>query len=117
MAKSVSDYLPRSPAKVGPLSDLDKTGKGLTDEFLRGIDGSAVNSKMSAALQPESKFAGNLGLGSGDSATSSSAVYSPTYNMTGNESDQGFIAKLDQHDRKFMDWLARTQDKFSRGKY
>ena len=116
LAKSVSDYLPRSPAKVGPLSDLDKTGAGLTDEFLSGIDGGRIGSVMNDALNPESKFGGNLGLGNNNS-NSSSAAYSPVYNITGTQTDKDFITQLEQHDRQFMDWLARTQDRFSRGRY
>ena len=38
MAKKVMDYLPQSPAKVGPLSKLDKVGPGLTQTIGKGVD-------------------------------------------------------------------------------
>lgn len=38
MAKKVMDYLPQSPAKVGPLSRLDKVGPGLTQTIGKGVD-------------------------------------------------------------------------------
>jgi len=37
LAETVREYLPSSPAKVGPLSDLDQTGPALIDEFAGGI--------------------------------------------------------------------------------
>jgi hypothetical protein len=38
MAKKVMDYLPQSPAKVGPLSQLDRVGPGLTQTIGKGVD-------------------------------------------------------------------------------
>lgn len=117
LAQSVSSYLPRSPAERGPLSDLDKTGFGLTQEFIKGIDGSAIQNKFDEVLNPNSKLA-DLSMNAASSENgggSNSAVYSPTYNLSGQP--ENFIAELEKHDRSFMDWLARTQDRFSRGKY
>jgi len=36
-AQEISDHLPSSPAKKGPLSDIDEAGPGLVDEFAGGI--------------------------------------------------------------------------------
>lgn len=117
LAQSVSSYLPRSPAERGPLSDLDKTGFGLTQEFIKGIDGSAIQNKFEEVLNPQSKLADlSMSAASGSSESgSNSAVYSPTYNVNGGS--ENFIAELEKHDRSFMDWLAKTQERFSRGKY
>ena len=118
LAGSVSSYLPRSPAEKGPLSDLDKTGFGLTEEFIRGIDGSAIQNKFEEALNPPSKLTDlsmDAAAGGGGGA-SNSAVYSPTYNLQGS-APENFIAELEKHDRGFIDWLNRTQEKFSRGRY
>jgi len=38
LAKAISEFLPRSPAEKGPLSDLDQTGPGLVDTFAGGIE-------------------------------------------------------------------------------
>lgn len=115
LAQSVSSYLPRSPAEKGPLSDLDKTGFGLTQEFIRGIDGSAIQNKFEDVMNPPSKFDG-VDRGAGSSASSNSAVYSPTYNLSG-APPENFIAELEKHDRKFIDWLQQTQERFNRGRY
>jgi len=40
VAAELRQYLPGSPAETGPLSDLDKTGPGLVDEFAGGITSS-----------------------------------------------------------------------------
>lgn len=118
LAGSVSSYLPRSPAEKGPLSDLDKTGFGLTEEFIKGIDGSAIQHKFEEAFNPSSKLT-DLSMdaaASGGGGASNSAVYSPTYNLQGS-APENFIAELEKHDRGFIDWLNRTQEKFSRGRY
>lgn len=119
LAGSVSSYLPRSPAEQGPLSDLDKTGFGLTQEFLKGIDGSAIQSKFEEVLSPNSKLSDlslDMAKNTAGSNSSNSAVYSPTYNLQGS-SPENFIQELEKHDRGFVDWLERTQEKFSRGRY
>jgi len=38
ITKKIMDYLPQSPAKVGPLSKLDKVGPGLTQTIGKGVD-------------------------------------------------------------------------------
>lgn len=38
LAGEVRDLLPSSPAKTGPLSDLDQTGPGMVDTFASGIN-------------------------------------------------------------------------------
>lgn len=119
LAGSVSSYLPRSPAEQGPLSDLDKTGFGLTQEFLKGIDGSAIQNKFEEVLTPKSKLSDlsvDVAKNSGGGSNSNSAVYSPTYNLQGS-APENFIQELEKHDRGFIDWLERTQEKFSRGRY
>lgn len=118
LAQSVSSYLPRSPAEKGPLSDLDQTGFGLTQEFIKGIDGSAIQNKFNEVLNPESKLSELSMSASGDNSGSSNnnAVYSPTYNLQGG-APENFIAELEKHDRGFIDWLNKTQEKFSRGQY
>lgn len=115
LAQSVSSYLPRSPAEKGPLSDLNKTGSGLTQEFIKGIDGSAIQNKFEDVMNPPSKFAGINTGGSGGNS-SNNTVYSPTYNLSGTQ-PENFIAELEKHDRKFVDWLAQVQERFSRGRY
>jgi len=53
--KEIDEYLPSSPADKGPLSDLDKAGPGLIDEFAGGIQArtrqvtSATENAMSAS--------------------------------------------------------------------
>ena len=40
-AQKIRDFLPFSPAKTGPLSDIDKTGQGLTDTVVGSINQNA----------------------------------------------------------------------------
>jgi TP901 family phage tail tape measure protein len=115
LAQSVSSYLPRSPAEKGPLSNLDQTGFGLTQEFIKGIDGSAIQNKFEEVMNPPSKFAG-VDMGGSGGNSSSNAVYSPTYNLSGTP-PENFIAELEKHDRKFIEWLQQTQERFNRGRY
>jgi hypothetical protein len=115
LAQSVSSYLPRSPAEKGPLSDLEQTGFGLTQEFIKGIDGSAIQNKFEEVMNPPSKFAG-MDMGGSGGNSSSNAVYSPTYNLSGTP-PENFIAELEKHDRKFIEWLQQTQERFNRGRY
>lgn len=116
LAQSVSSYLPRSPAERGPLSDLDETGFGLTQEFIKGINSNAIQSKFQEALNPDSKLS-SLSLdaksGGGNTATN---TYSPTYHINAGGSED-FISQLEKHDRQFMDWLDKTREQFSRGRY
>jgi TP901 family phage tail tape measure protein len=115
LAQSVSSYLPRSPAEKGPLSDLNKTGLGLTQEFVKGIDGSAIQNKFKDVMNPPSKFDG-IKVGGNGGGSSNSAVYSPTYNLSGTQ-PENFIAELEKHDRQFVEWLQQTQERFNRGRY
>jgi TP901 family phage tail tape measure protein len=115
LAKSVSSYLPRSPAEKGPLSDLDQTGFGLTQEFIKGIDGSAIQNKFEEVMNPPSKFAG-VDMGGVGGTITTNAVYSPTYNLS-KTPPENFIAELEKHDRKFIEWLQQTQERFNRGRY
>lgn len=118
LAQSVSSYLPRSPAEKGPLSDLDQTGFGLTQEFIRGIDSNAIQDKFREALTPESKLA-ELSLnanGGGNGGGNNSFVYSPTNHIQAGGSED-LMRSLERHDRQFIDWLKQTQDRFSRGQY
>jgi hypothetical protein len=68
MTQKVRNFLPFSPAKEGPLSDLDKVGPGLVDTIGRGIDRTKNKvtdsvSKMWQGTNIMPKF--NLGLGFG----------------------------------------------------
>lgn len=49
VAQAIRDRLPSSPAKEGPLSDLDQTGPGLIDEFAWGIEASTPRVSRAAA--------------------------------------------------------------------
>ena len=115
LAQSVSSYLPRSPAEKGPLSELDQTGFGLTQEFIKGIDGSAIQNKFEEVMNPPSKFDG-IKVGGNGGGSSNSAIYSPTYNLSGTQ-PENFIAELEKHDRQFVEWLQQTQERFNRGRY
>ncbi len=44
----IADHLPKSPAKMGPLKDLDKTGPAFVNEIARGIE--AGTPRLSLAL-------------------------------------------------------------------
>jgi TP901 family phage tail tape measure protein len=48
--KSVRNLLPSSPAKEGPLSDLDKAGQALLGTFAANVNGDALISRLSGIL-------------------------------------------------------------------
>lgn len=51
VVEAISDFLPHSPAKTGPLADLDKTGTGLMDTIAGGITALPVIKKLSPVMQ------------------------------------------------------------------
>jgi TP901 family phage tail tape measure protein len=117
LAQTISDYLPRSPAERGPLADLDQTGFGLTQEFLKGIDGGAIQSKFEEVLNPPSKFEGlSVDNSSGGGNNTVTNTFAPQYTIsTGDGKD--LIAELEKRDRQFFDFFKRTQEQFSRGQF
>jgi TP901 family phage tail tape measure protein len=110
MAGAVRDRLPGSDARIGPLSDLSSTGEGLTQGFLDGIDSGLLSDRMESALNPPSRLPSPSVM----SGTSSNNNYSPTYNISGLEK-QDIIDELDKHDREFLDWFKKTQERLTRG--
>jgi hypothetical protein len=66
-------------------------------------------------MNPPSKFAG-IKVGGNGSGASNSAVYSPTYNLSGTP-PENFIAELEKDKRKFIEWLQKTQERFNRERY
>jgi len=48
---SAREFLPFSPAKRGPLSDLDKTGPAMMSTIAEGLDGSPLQKRLDAVLQ------------------------------------------------------------------
>jgi len=62
IASGIRDFLPFSPAKRGPLSDLDETGPAMISTIAQGLDGSPLQQRLDAVLQGVDGRALTLGL-------------------------------------------------------
>jgi len=49
IAQTARDKMPGSPAKEGPLSDIDKSGPGLVNEFASGISANVSQVEQAAS--------------------------------------------------------------------
>lgn len=58
LAQTLRDYLPSSPAKVGPLSDLDKVGPALVATIARGIDPRPIERALEMMRLPQFQIGG-----------------------------------------------------------
>lgn len=72
IAQTARDYLPFSPAKVGPLADLDDAGPGLVDTLASGMEASTprverASGRVATAAQPDAEGGGQAAAGGGGS--------------------------------------------------
>ncbi len=130
LAGSIRGALPFSPAKWGPLSDIDKTGYGLVSTFAKGIQPGPLMGALNSALMPMSSAMNQpLGMpqvGTG-AATAGGAgamggggvniTYSPTITMGAGGEGQDFRAMLQEHSQELVRMLQNEQRRLERTQY
>lgn len=122
--KSVRNLLPSSPAKEGPLKDLDKSGAALLGTFAANVNGEALLSKLTAILDsiPLSQPSQGLGAPAPTLATAAvgaaptpsgnqQVVINYTQNVEVNSSMSGneIISALKGAQGQFLDYLSRSE--------
>ena len=130
LAGSIRGALPFSPAKWGPLSDIDKTGGALVDVFARGIQPGPLMTAVNSALLPVSgALSQPLGTpqvgmggamptgGAGGMGGGTSITYSPTINMGAGGEGQDLKAMLQEHAKELVGLLQNEQRRLERTQY
>lgn len=132
LAGAIRGALPFSPAKWGPLSDIDKTGYGLVSTFARGIVPGPLMSALSGALTPvagmmNSPMGGTGGVGVGMPAPVAAAggggtvinlTYSPQIGGVGGGMAEGDIRQmLQENARELVQLLQNEQRRLERTQY
>lgn len=102
---NLRDYLPFSPAKIGPLSDLDKLDFAgpIGDSIQKAMP--KVAADMNMMMQPGANLAGMASFSPEQSVSNSrtqqrsNVTFAPVYNITTNGSNDGGNIKqqLDEH--------------------
>lgn len=111
-------YLPSSPAKIGALSDLDKSGEKFVSTFMSGINSADLGAKINSALQSGmSTPMATANAGSGNSNNSGITVnYSPTIN--GSKLDgNAILAMLKKEDKNLIKLIEESVKKINRNYY
>lgn len=124
--KKVRNLLPSSPAKEGPLKDLDKSGQALLGTFAANINGSELLGRLNSILSslPMPNLQGNVSpspvlVGGSPSLPvpvsnrneSQSVVinYSQTVNVSSQMSGTEIINSLKSAQGQFLDYLSRSE--------
>ena len=116
VTQTIRDFLPHSPAKTGPLKDLNK---------IKIIETIAATLKplplMSAMNKSLSFFTNKMSTGLKNYALSSSAPivinYSPTITMSGNQSKEEFITLLKRHKDEIVSIIRKERERQERLAY
>ena len=124
LVQGIRDYLPFSPAKVGPLKDLHRIK--FVETMMQGFNPApAVNAvagltgAMSGAVSPQSIGTPTPSGGNGSSGGGVSLNYSPVINLSGgSEKDkQSFLETLNTHKVDILRMINGEIDKQNRKKY
>ena len=108
--ETIRSYLPFSPAKVGPLSDLDKSGESFFPTFASkmglGVD-DAISKVDMGLSQIQSKLMGSLNYSNQGSATPSTPVApaSNTYNVNVMNAPDKPTSKIIMQEFRRSEWL------------
>jgi TP901 family phage tail tape measure protein len=118
IVKQIRAYLPSSPAKLGPLSDLDRTGPGLINTMSQGINASPLVSAITGAMGQARdsittpQFASATG-GNG----SVTIVMNNNFGNVSSDVRQSVIEELKKHERELLDLIQRANSRINRGRY
>lgn len=133
----VRDYLPSSPAKVGALSDLDKTGGGFIRTFANGIQSNAgaltntVSSTLSDAFNRVNLSSNNQNfdnasptlsvVGEGNNRGTITIEFAPTINLDESSSNQNnedtVLSALRIYERELLELIEEARTRWRRGDY
>ena len=119
VAGQLRAMLPFSPAKTGPLSDLDKSGPALMTTIADGITATPILGALGRSLSPASSLAGGMGMsaptqGGGSSGGAITLNYAPVINGDGGND---LIETLRSHSRELMQMLSEVQARSDRKSY
>jgi len=136
VAGQLRAMLPFSPAKTGPLSDLDKSGPALMTTIADGITATPILGALGRSLSPVSNLSSGMGMGmspptqgggssggmgmapptqgGGSSGGSITLNYAPVINGDGRVD---LIEMLRSHSRELMQMLSEVQAKSDRKSY
>lgn len=124
VAGQLRAMLPFSPAKEGPLSDLDKTGPALVNTIAGGITASPITSAFGSAVSPMMGMTGGgSGInmptptagGSGSGSSTINLTYAPVIGGDGGSPD--LINTLRENSKELMQLLEELQRKSDRTSY
>jgi len=91
MAMMVDSYMPHSPARVGPLSRIDKWGPGLVDTFVKGVQSKlpVVERLMSRTAGAFIAGRGHIPVAAGAGGTTNTTIITNTFQITVSGSTTG----------------------------
>lgn len=119
--QNIRNHLPSSPAKVGALSDLDKSGVAFADTFIGGVNQGGLESFLSGILSNPMSNAPNSnslipGGSSGGGSASIQIIYSPQ--ITGSKLDaQAILNILKTDERRLLQTISDATAKTNRRTY
>lgn len=129
IAGQLRGMMPFSPAKYGPLSDIDKTGYGLVNTFAKGIIAAPLVKAMNSALMPmtgamtQPLSMPRVGMGGAAPAPTAGGggginlTYAPTINAGGVGQQTDFRQMLQEHSRELVQLLQNEQRRLERTQY
>ena len=117
-AQIIRDHLPHSPAKTGPLKDLNKLK--ISETIAANIKPFPIVAAMQNTLKSiTAPLKGNVARGNFGSNSSSGVVihYSPTITITGSENKEEFRKMLKQHKDEVVSIFRRETERLERVAY
>jgi phage-related minor tail protein len=124
MVTKIREYLPFSPAKVGPLKDIHKTKivETIAESIKPGPIVKAMNSTTAAAMNVSSGGAsGSRSAGaiapSGGGGGGITINYKPQITISGGADAQSFERELKKHERQLLKVIEEAQRKAGRTKF
>jgi TP901 family phage tail tape measure protein len=103
LVQKIRDHLPFSPAKIGPLRDINKIK--ISETIAATITPKPINTAMTGALQP---VVGTTGSGSNYGGGGVNINFSPTINIAGPATEENkaeFMDMLRKYSREFVQMM------------
>lgn len=115
IVKKIRDFLPFSPAKIGPLKDLHRVK--IMETIATSIKPFPVMKAMNSAMMPVRSQAGNYRTGGGGGGVS--LVYSPVISISGAGAGtkEEFSSLLKRHETEIMRMITEANRKKERRTY
>lgn len=114
IATKIREYLPFSPAKVGPLKTLHRVK--IAETIASSIKTSPIKSAMERAVSPI-QSQGAFAFAGGGSGSGISINFAPTLNMGAGGNKESVIAGLKQYENELMRIIREATRKDARARY